>query len=260
MTVSRLSARDYWDECYRHRLAVQPVAVTGYRNFCSAKMLGVKEKVQLRDKRILEIGGGGSGWVALLAEQYPESSFVALDYSETGCRLLSDYAKQRGLHNIDVRCSDFLDHTFAVNGFDVVYSHGVVEHFSDLETVLSACAAYLAEDGRLITFIPNLSGVLGVLTRWFNRAVFDIHFPYDREGLVEGHRAAGLDVLEAGYLCSNNFSVLSSCFADRNSWRWHVYRQLARLSRLLWLFESRVFPLPAVRMFSPYIYVIARKA
>jgi hypothetical protein len=98
------------------------------------------------------------------------------------------------------------------------------------------------------------------LTRWLNRAVFDMHVHYDREGLIEGHGAAGLDVPEAGYRCSNNFSVLSDCFDDDTGWRWRRYKQLARQSRLLWLLESRVSPLPAVWLFSPYTCVTAWKA
>ncbi|NMT65226.1 class I SAM-dependent methyltransferase [Marinobacter orientalis] len=257
--MSRLTETSYWDATYTARPSLQPIEVTGYRNLSAEKNLEVMESVGIENKRVLEVGGGGSAWLAFFASHYPDSEFTALDYSDEGCALVRDYANERGLLNLHTVCADMFDPEAAVGQFDLVYSHGVVEHFTDLAATLAPMKNFLAHDGRLVTFIPNMSGILGALTRKFNRAVYEIHVPHDRESFVKGHKDAGLEILECGYLDSTNFGVLSSCFEHQSGIKWQFYKQLARLSKILWAFESRVFRLPTSRLFSPYIYAIAKK-
>jgi hypothetical protein len=77
--------------------------------------------------------------------------------------------------------------------------------------------------------------------------------------LVEGHREAGLQIVASGYLGSSNFGVLSSCFSRPAGPAYFVYRQLTRMTKLLWLLESKGVNLPTTRVFSPYVFSIARK-
>lgn len=112
----------------------------------------------------------------------------------------------------------------------------------------------------MITFIPNMSGLNGYLTKNFNRDVYDIHIPHNKESFVSGHEQAGLSILEADYLCSSNFGVLSSCFHEESSWKWNTYKQLTRVSKLAWAFESKIFEFPVSQIFSPYIYAVAKKS
>lgn len=257
--MSRLTETSYWDATYTARSALQPVEVTGYRNLSAAQVLEIIESVGLDNKRILEVGGGGSAWLAYFAAHYPDSEFTALDYSEEGCALLRDYATERGLKNIHTVCADMFDPEPSPRKFDLVYSQGVVEHFTDLAGTMVALQKFLTNEGRLVTLIPNMAGVLGVLTRKLNRAVYDIHVPHDLESFVNGHKSAGLEVLAAGYLGSTNFGVLSSCFECQSGIKWQLYKQLSRLSKALWAFEEKAFQLPSSRMFSPYIYAISKK-
>lgn len=257
--MSRLTDTSYWDANYIARSALQPVDVTGYKNLSAALTFEVIKSVGIEGKRVLEIGGGGSAWLAYFASHYPGSEFTALDYSDEGCALLRDYANQHALQNLHTVCADMFDPEHALGKFDLVYSHGVVEHFTDLSATLTPMKNFLTDNGRLVTFIPNMSGILGMLTRSFNRAVYDIHVPHNRESFVKGHRNAGLEILEAGYLASTNFGVLSSCFEQQSGMKWRLYKQLTRISKILWAFESRAFRLPASRMFSPYIYAISKR-
>lgn len=258
--MSSLTTREYWESGYRQRLQLLPEKSQGFKNYPSYKILKIKESVGFEGKRILEIGGGGSSWLAYLAERYRSSTFTALDYSEEGCSQISNYANDNKLSNLNVLCGDVFDETLTNEKYDVVYSHGVVEHFTDLSSTLAEFAKYLDVDGRLITFIPNMSGLNGFLTKFFNREVFDIHVPHDRESFVRGHEQAGLKILEAGYLCSSNFGVLSSCFTKEETWKWFLFMQLTRVSKIIWAFEYRFFDLPLSRTFSPYIYAIAKKS
>jgi 2-polyprenyl-3-methyl-5-hydroxy-6-metoxy-1,4-benzoquinol methylase len=257
--VNKLTEKNYWDSNYTSRKEVTPVSLVGYRNYCASKIYEKKEPFLKTSETILEIGGGGSSWLLYLAEKFPEKKFAALDYSEEGCGILRDALVAQGLKNFDIWEEDFFSPSERVGKFDLVYSHGVVEHFNDLSGVLRAHAQFISASGVMLTVIPNMAGVLGVLTKKMNRSVYDIHVPHDLQAFVKGHYDAGLEVIDSGYLCSNNFGVLSSCVSDKNDLKKILYKALSRLSKAVWFVESRYFNLPAIKLFSPYIYVISKK-
>jgi hypothetical protein len=174
--------------------------------------------------------------------------------------MLSARAEREGAP-VTVRQQDLFDPTpDLVQAYDVVYSLGVVEHFADLPAVVRAKARYLAPGGVMFSMVPNMAGMIGRLTRRYNRKVYDLHVVHDLESLTRGHRDAGLEIRQTGYLCSTNFGVLSSCFVEQQGPGWTTYRWLSRLSKLLWMLESRVGDLPRSRTFSPYLYVVSSAA
>jgi 2-polyprenyl-3-methyl-5-hydroxy-6-metoxy-1,4-benzoquinol methylase len=48
-----------------------------------------------------------------------------------------------------------------VAAFDVVISFGLIEHFEDTDACLKAISQFIAPQGLLITFIPNMEGFPG---------------------------------------------------------------------------------------------------
>jgi SAM-dependent methyltransferase len=214
----------------------------------------------MENKRVLEIGAGDSSWLPYLAKKFPSSQFVGADYSEGGCALLSERAKREGV-DIKVFHEDMFAENSQLHGdFDVVCSFGVVEHFDRLDRVLSAKKRYLKHNGIMFTIIPNMAGVLGLLTRTWNRSIYDKHNPHDWRSFLLGHQQADLDVVSGGYLGSTNFGVLSSCFPDRRGIAWNISRVLVASSMAIWLIEDKVGNLPCSKTFSPYIFAISRCA
>ncbi|WBA17151.1 class I SAM-dependent methyltransferase [Salinivibrio kushneri] len=254
-----LTTNRYWDSTYDSREQLMPVSLDGYRSYCSKRIYEKKELYLSAASSVLELGGGGSRWLAYFAKEFPEKDFCALDYSEFGCSMLESFAKHEKLNNLSVECGDFFCFDFAGKKFDLVYSHGVVEHFEDLAGVLQAHSGYLNTSGVMVTVIPNMAGILGSLTKKLNRKVYDIHIPHDLKSFQEGHYQAGLDIIESGYLCSSNFGVLSSCFQSRQGMAYRTYVQLTRVSKALWWFEDKFFALPKSKWFSPYIFSISKR-
>jgi hypothetical protein len=82
--------------------------------------------------------------------------------------------------------------------------------------------------------------------------------PYDLQELISGHGMADLDVVDAGYLCSNNFAVLSSCIENQWSLKSLVYKLLVTVSLSCWWLEERLGAFPETSFFSPYLYVVSR--
>lgn len=258
-TPEQLATKNYWDATYEKREVLFPVDLKKRHARCSREIYSIKEKLGLENKRVLEIGGAGSSWLAFLASSVKSSVFTCLDYSERGVESLKRYARENDIDNLEFVVADMFNPPKEGELFDFIYSHGVVEHFPDLPAVLEAHARYLSDEGVMLTIIPNMAGVLGMLTKLFDRKIFEIHVPHDIVSFRKGHEDAGLTLIESGYICSNNFGVLSSCFPRKEGWKWSAYKFLSRLSKVIWLFEDKFISLPHSRTFSPYIYAVSKR-
>lgn len=255
---AQLTDREYWEAVYEGSPHAPEIDFHDFRNFPEALLLEKIESLSLDSKSILEIGAGDSRWLTYFALKYPASRWHGLDYTESGCDDLRQRARRCGA-DVTVYLADMFHPPAELQGqFDVVMSFGVVEHFADLADALMATSRFARTGGKIFTSIPNLRGLNGLLFRKMNRAVYDAHHPHDLRSFVQGHRDAGLIVREAGYLVSSHFGVLSSCVEQRRGGLYHAYVALSRLSKLVWLFESKAMRLPATKWFSPYLYCISQ--
>lgn len=257
MSTSRLTTAAYWEQTYAAG-GLARLQTGGFRNHCSRRIVEKLEEWIGADSRVLEIGAGNSAVLTFLANRHAgRAQFTGLDYSENGCAMLEARSRAEGV-TVDVIKADMFDPANAAIGrFDLVYSLGVVEHFADLAVVLAAMKRFLSPTGRLLTIIPNMAGVLGALTRRYNKKVYDIHVPHTLNSFLKGHSEAGLDVLSSGYICSSNFGVLSSCFASDSDPGYRTYTWLTRVSKALWFVEHTFGDLPHTATFSPYLFAVS---
>jgi SAM-dependent methyltransferase len=232
--------------------------LAGIGNYCNRLILEKLLAIAMGDKRVLEIGAGDSAWLPYLAKEFPSSQFVGLDYSERGCTLLSARALSEGVNVQTVQEDMLVESSAHHQTFDVVLSFGVVEHFSDLVKALSAKSRYAKRGGIVFTLIPNMAGVLGTLARTWNREIYLQHKPHDLASLEDGNRQSGLTLIASGYVASNNFGILSSCFPDRKGLAWQLHRVLVGVSMATWSVEHRLGNLPRTRLLSPYIFTMGR--
>jgi cyclopropane fatty-acyl-phospholipid synthase-like methyltransferase len=262
MSNINLTSNRYWEDAYQSKSYSSAIINhDDYRELPSRRIFDlISRSFSDKTKKILEIGAGNSDLLLLLAKEYKNSySFSGLDYSKSGCDLLREKSKLNNL-DIEVIYSDiFADDQSAFFGFDVVYSIGVVEHFSNLQVVIDAVKSFCTSGGIVITIIPNMNGVIGFLTRIINKKIYDLHNPHNLMSLKSAHSNSGLKILSAGYLCSNNFGVLSSCFNSPSGFYYHLYVLLSRISKVFWKIETIFHELPKGYFFSPYLYVVAKK-
>lgn len=257
--MKKLTDKPYWDDTYNRRKSLPFLDIDGFKNHSDRLILEKLLDTDMNNKRILEIGAGDSVWLPYLANKFPTGQFVGLDYSESGCALLSTHAQNANV-SIEVVHEDmFVEKSQLHDSFDIVISFGVVEHFDSLANVLTAKKRYLKRDGVMFTIIPNMAGVLGALVRRWNKEVYDKHNPHDWGSFLLGHQQAGLDVAAGGYLGSTNFGVLSSCFPDRSGLSWQISRALVAASLASWWVEEKIGNLPSSKIFSPYIYATSRQ-
>jgi 2-polyprenyl-3-methyl-5-hydroxy-6-metoxy-1,4-benzoquinol methylase len=254
-----LTKKENWDQNYIIHKEITELQF-GWRNHVNKIIAQKIEEIGLVDKNILEIGAGNSQWLTYLAKKYPNSRFAGLDYSKIGCEKLAERANNiLGPKAIDIYNEDMFFENSELHGkFDLIFSLGVIEHFTELSNVLLVKRKYLKDHGLMFSLIPNLAGSIGYLVKSINREIYDMHNPHDLNSFFEGHRKAGLTVISSGYLGSINFGMISSCFKKSDGFNWHFYVFLSRLSKFIGWLETKLGDLPSSKIFSPYIYVISR--
>lgn len=257
--MEKLTDKIYWEGIYNQRKTQQSLNVDGLINYPNRLILNRLLEISMENKQILEIGAGDSAWLPYLAKKFPSSRFVGIDYSESGCALLSERARMANAA-VEVVHEDLFIKNSQLHGlFDVVISFGVVEHFDNLCHIFAAKKNYLKSGGAMFTLIPNMAGVMGALARTWNRKVYNKHNPHDWGSFLAGHQQAGLNVISGGYLGSTNFGVLSSCFPEQKGLSWQMSRALVATSLAIWWIEDKVGDFPSSKTFSPYIYAISRQ-
>jgi 2-polyprenyl-3-methyl-5-hydroxy-6-metoxy-1,4-benzoquinol methylase len=149
-----------------------------------------------------------------------------------------------------------------VGAADVVFSSGVLEHFTDTAGCVAAMAAYVKPGGLVISSVPNMAGLTGSLQRIFDRETYDIHVPLDLSQLVDAHKDAGLLVQRSEYVLFANVGVVAIKSKARELRTLAKRASLgvaARINMILWLLEGPDGRLPPNPWTSPYILCVARK-
>lgn len=150
-----------------------------------------------------------------------------------------------------------------VERFDVVVSFGLIEHFSNTTEIVAALSRLIKPGGLIFTNVPNMHGTTGFAQKILDKGVYDIHVPLTAEAVHEAHEQAGLNTVSCDYFLSTNFGVVNLNSIRVYSFGWWIKKVtlalLARISMVAWWWERLLGPLPASRVFSPYINCLAIK-
>lgn len=187
----RLSERDHWDAVHRDDGARDRVrraarALLGAERFEFVQRGGYAAHVVHErllgphlapGARLLEVGSAPGLALAKLATRFAADPW-GLDYSEDGVRANRATFARFGFDPDHVLHGDFFDDAFLDRhrgGFDLVTSNGFIEHFRDVRAVVTRHVALVRPGGLLAISIPNLTGLNGLLTRFFHPALLAAH-------------------------------------------------------------------------------------
>jgi 2-polyprenyl-3-methyl-5-hydroxy-6-metoxy-1,4-benzoquinol methylase len=258
----KLSEKEYWDEVLIANKLPRinsPKAYT-YR----VTMDFIDPFIDANKKTFFEVGCGTSGWLPYFAKKY-NLLVSGLDYSEVGCRLAEENLKLQNIKFGEIICKDFFlpDCT---NGktYDVVFSYGVIEHFDRPEDLAKIFSSFIKPNGIIITLVPNLNGLIGILSQYFIREVFDIHRVIKPNQLVDYHSHAGLSNQKTGYAGTFSLAVIPWDKSRKGLFRYSWFRK--NMVRVIYVADrllSQVFKLlgrhfPS-QFLSPYVISIAKK-
>lgn len=262
MTAGDRAGKSHWDDTWRSASVPAPVRAQGsnrrdHVNREFAKLLTRWLAHERTKPELIEFGCARSVWLPFLANTL-QYAVTGIDYTQRGCELSRATLATANAPGEIVLGDFFAPPAQLLGRFDAAVSFGVAEHFDDTAACITAFSRFLRPGGRLVTMVPNMTGLTGFFQKHLNPAVYDKHVPLDSERLRHAHSAAGLAVLDHGYLLSTNFGILNleglptsgpSYLCKRV-----VVAALGRLSMVGWALEPH---LPALQVSAGYVYCVA---
>ena len=261
---NKLSTQEYWDsvlaaaqlprlntpKAYHYRITMDFI-----RPFLKSKKYST----------LMEVGCGSSGWLPYFAKTYG-LLVSGIDYSEVGCRLAEENLKLLGLEYGEIICKDIFEpDCTSGKEYDTVFSYGVIEHFENPKEVVKIFSSFLSQNGLMITLVPNLNGLMGWLSKYFVRDIYDMHQVIRSEDLKRFHEENQLETLKMGY--AGTFSLAVIPLVKSKRWLFAEGSFQRRITvfmvRLFDKVVSKFLSLTGInipsRYFSPYIICIAQK-
>ncbi len=258
------AGRDFWHKWWERNPLPPPIDPyrRGPKNYPFRKFHGYFEEVfkgyPTRGKKLIEIGCAQSVFLPYFSK-YFGFEVSGLDRSEIGCERARMVLEREHVAG-EVYVADFFSPPETLlQEFDVVFSRGVVEHFENTADAVRAISELLKPGGRMITSIPNFTGILRAYQKLLDRSIYEVHVPLDREILASAHTGAGLELESCEYFLPISLEVLNVQSWPRGLRYWITIRTHGVISRLIWLVDD-LFPLlKPNRWTSPYINCVARK-
>jgi 2-polyprenyl-6-hydroxyphenyl methylase/3-demethylubiquinone-9 3-methyltransferase len=134
-----------------------------------------------------------------LGRELQLSRIAGIDYIEEACALARRRLEVAGVRG-DVYCGDvFTLDPNSIGTFDLVYSLGVVEHFTDTAEILKRLAAFVRPGGILLTEVPNLRSIHGLLSWIWQPELLRKHVLLRPSDLLGAYSRVGLEQARAWY-------------------------------------------------------------
>ncbi len=208
----KLTDRQFWDQ-YWNRVTLPSEIRRSDGNLYINAILDVFDAFIPKNRRlsILEIGGAPGQYLAYFSKKY-DCTVHCLDYSEAGCNKTDENFRllkiEGAVHRADIFSKDL-----RLPGFDVIYSLGFIEHFSDLETAVRSHAKWLNPGGLLFLGVPNLSGVYRPMLQWTAPRFLARHnlAAMDAGRWKSFETALELRPVYRGYIGGFEFGILDKC-------------------------------------------------
>ena len=148
----------YWDNYWKNIRLPKEIQRSNNR-LLQNKILDIFDTFLAKDsnKSVAEIGGAPGQYLAYLAKNFGYK-VNCIDSSDVGCRKTKENFK---LLKIDgsVFQVDIFKENIDLPQFDIVISLGFIEHFNDINFVISKHLDILKPGGILILGVPNFLGV-----------------------------------------------------------------------------------------------------
>lgn len=260
--VPELTDQAYWDDVWRRKdpssLADLRWVYHRYNWFAWDHLLRARLEPG-EEKRCLEVGCAGGKWLIYFHKTFGYS-VTGCDYSETGCATARRNLRAAGIDGMILR-----QDLFTLTGtFEVIYSHGLIEHFSDPRNPLRKFMTLLnGSTGTLISVVPNLTGLSGLYNRLLKPETFSTHRVITLDELRDWCKEIGLRKIEVGALGSFVPFMFPRDKIRREHPRFYRVFWSACLGPVTWaanrlcigLFRRLGIRIESSR-FSPYLYAI----
>jgi len=180
-----------------------------------------------------------------------------IEYSKSGAEMNKRVFEKNGIPADHVIEADFFDEEFQDkyrNYFDIVYSSGFIEHFSDPKDVVKKHINILKPGGTLIVSIPNFRYINFILKAFFNTSFIPTH-NFELMDLIvfrECFDFSDFNVNECGY--KGSFAFPQPTYTP--PWKRFIEKVLGKFQLLINMVFRMVFKGngPESRFFSENLY------
>ena len=171
----KLTKQIHWEKCW-NKINLPAEIKKTKRNSFRNEILKIFERFLPKDNNlsILEIGGAPGQYLAYFAKKF-HYKIYSLDYSVIGCEKTKENFDRLNLKAVVYQKDLFSDNFSNLPLFDIVYSLGFIEHFSDLELVIEKHLQLLKPGGILLIGAPNFLGINHWLLKKLNPELLSTH-------------------------------------------------------------------------------------
>jgi 2-polyprenyl-3-methyl-5-hydroxy-6-metoxy-1,4-benzoquinol methylase len=185
-----------------------------------------------------------------------------IDYTEIGCEQTKAILKRDNVQGEIILADIFNPPHELLGAFDYVCSFGVAEHFDDTTSALNAFSKFLKPGGILITSIPNMAGIIGLLQKWMYKEVYDVHKIMSKDQLASQFDSQHLQLLTCNYFLPVSFGLtldpVDNTVIKFRTLKKLIAKGLQIVSKVLWKVDD-LLPLPNTTLFSAGIFTVAQR-
>lgn len=247
---------EHWDSIWK-KVKKRNVSRLNYYN---SILIDLFSKNLKPGSRFLEVGCGGSIWLPYLAKKHSIEAW-GVDYSESGIERSREADKKNGTKSRLVLADIFKENELPDNYFDVIWSNGFIEHFSDPTAVIKRVKKYLKDDGVIITMVPNMTGFAGLIQKLVDHETYQNHQKIDSSWLDQLHSDAGLtSVMKARYSGIFSLGVVNYLAFIKQPILYKLFMTALSLFQQLVLLPLRLLRIDLnTSYFSPYVVAVYKK-
>jgi 2-polyprenyl-3-methyl-5-hydroxy-6-metoxy-1,4-benzoquinol methylase len=164
LKIARLTDREYWEN--RWKRVREPKEIRkDTKHAVNSELVKIFDTYLPHQKglTILEIGGAPGQFLAYFAREFGYSAH-AIDYSTIGCDKMREAFEGVNL-DVTIYNRDIFSDLSDLPQFDIVFSMGFIEHFSDLDAIVGKHVELLKVQGTLVLGVPNYRGISQIVLK-----------------------------------------------------------------------------------------------
>jgi len=257
--VNQLTEKEYWDGLFKAVKLPRVIDIKTYNYYRFDRLFRSLLGSNLNGAQFLEAGCAASAWLVYFAKEF-RCSVTGVDYSEIGCKLAEDNLRLNGVEG-KVICEDvFKLEPAKIGKFDIIFSYGIIEHFSDPTKVLQIMKNLLEPDGMLIAIVPNIRGIYGTISKYWHKDVYEKHKVIGENDMRAYLVDAGFNSVQSSWFGTFYLGVIGwSNQPSLPNWFLRFFVPGVHILDRMVSFILRVFKIELEsRFFSPYLVGVGR--
>lgn len=199
-----ITTKDYWDQYWaKHDLPSYDLTMGlfySYHLLFQEYISLMRKQLGRESLRIADFGCGNGLILKYLKENFIDIEVWGIEYSDA----FYEAEKVSELYGLEFKLlrTNILDGIpqEIMEKMDIVISVGLIEHFINPTEILNIMKTSLANNGCLITIIPNFEGVYNFLWRLYDTENYSLHHPITTDALIKIYDNIGLNEIKLYHL------------------------------------------------------------